>query len=109
MTTGEVIALIKAFGGSGGGSSGGGVLIITEDGGTGTLDKTWQEIHDAEFALIVNVVGQNYKSFIPVIEVNEDSGSYTVTTCATFNNSGEAVFSIGVYAASSANGYPVAE
>lgn len=45
MTTGEVIALIKAFGGSGGGS-GGGVLVVnvTEDG---VCDKTWQEIHDA--------------------------------------------------------------
>ncbi len=108
MTTGEVIALIKAFGGGGGGSSGGGVLIVTEDGGTGALDKTWQEIHDAEVALIVNVVGQNYKAFVPVIEVNEYSGSYNVTSCATFNNSGEASFSIGVYAASSADGYPVA-
>lgn len=105
----EIAAIAEMFSNMAGGSSGGGVLIITEDGGTGTLDKTWQEIHDAEFALIVNVSGQNYKSFIPVIEVNEDSGSYTVTTCATSNNNGEAVFSIGVYAASSADGYPVAE
>ena len=43
MTTGEVIALIKAL--SGGGGSGGGVLVVN---GTETmLDKTWQEIHDA--------------------------------------------------------------
>jgi hypothetical protein len=47
MTTGEVIALIKAFGGGGGGSSGGGVLEITVDGDTGAFNKTWQEIHDA--------------------------------------------------------------
>ena len=46
MTTGEVIALIKAFGG-GGGSSGGGVLEISVDNDTGELNKTWQEIHDA--------------------------------------------------------------
>lgn len=45
MTTGEVIALIKAFGGSGGGSSGGGVLVVHYE--NGVLDKTWQEIHDA--------------------------------------------------------------
>lgn len=49
MNTGEVIALIKAFGGGGGGSSGGGVLVVHEtvSGTTHTLDKTWQEIHDA--------------------------------------------------------------
>ena len=53
MTTGEVIALIKAFGGGGGGSSGGGALkvgvTVTESGDetTYTLDKTWQQIHDA--------------------------------------------------------------
>lgn len=52
MTTGEVIALIKAFGGSGGGSSGGGVLVVHDT--DGTLDKTWQEIHDAmESSLVV--------------------------------------------------------
>lgn len=77
MTIGTVIALIKALGGGGGGGSdlpavtsadngdvltvvngswdkaapsgGGGVLALngTIDGNTITLDKTWQEIHDA--------------------------------------------------------------
>ena len=34
---------------SSGGGSGGGVLVVHEtvSGGTHTLDKTWQEIHDA--------------------------------------------------------------
>ena len=45
MTTGEVIALIKAFGGGGGGSSGGGVLVVNMN--EGVLDKTWAEIRDA--------------------------------------------------------------
>ena len=31
----------------GGGGSGGGVLVVRIDDDTGTLDKTWQEIHDA--------------------------------------------------------------
>lgn len=44
MTTGEVIALIKALGGSGGGS-GGGVLVVTDT--DGTLDKTAGEIFAA--------------------------------------------------------------
>ena len=49
MNTGEVIALIKAFGGSGGGSSGAGVLVVTDT--DGTLDKTWKEIDDARKAI----------------------------------------------------------
>ena len=53
MTTGEVIALIKAFGGSGGGSSGGGVWALKVgyewDGTatTATADKTAGEILSA--------------------------------------------------------------
>lgn len=44
MTTGEVIALIKAFGGSGGGSSGGGVLVVHWNNDYTALDKTGQDI-----------------------------------------------------------------
>lgn len=40
--------IIMAKGGSGGGGGGGAsVLVITVDISTGTLDKTWKEIHDA--------------------------------------------------------------
>ncbi len=47
MNTGEVIALIKAFGGGGGGSSGGGVLYLTADATTHALSKNIQEIKTA--------------------------------------------------------------
>lgn len=47
MTTGEVIALIKAFGGGGGGSSGGGVLYVTTDGIPVVLSKNLDEIQTA--------------------------------------------------------------
>ena len=33
--------------------SGGGVLVVHMDSDTGALDKTWQEIHDANFAVLV--------------------------------------------------------
>ena len=50
MTTGEVIALIKAFGGSGGGSSGGGVLVVVseydEQKNNSFLNMTAQELYD---------------------------------------------------------------
>lgn len=52
MTTGEVIALIKAFGGGGGGS-GGGVLVVTDT--DGTLDKTAGEIMAAAETMAVIV------------------------------------------------------
>lgn len=35
-------------GGGGGGSTGGGVLVVHMDDDTGALDKTWQEIADAD-------------------------------------------------------------
>lgn len=38
--------------GGGGGSGGGGVLIVNVDDETGTLDKTWQEIADAKYAVL---------------------------------------------------------
>lgn len=34
--------------GGGGGSTGGGVLVVHADADTGALDKTWQEIADAD-------------------------------------------------------------
>ena len=49
MNTGEVIALIKAFGGGGGGSSGGGVLVVKREkvGENYELDKNYNEILSA--------------------------------------------------------------
>ena len=79
MTTGEVIALIKAFGGGGGGSSGGGVLVVNmvDD----YTDKTWKEIHDAPTAVIVQEMatpGSTAKFTSPVLQVYHDDGGYTV-------------------------------
>ena len=53
MTQGEVIALIKAFGGSSGGGGGGGsaVLVVSADN-TYTLDKTWAEINNSVSAVM---------------------------------------------------------
>lgn len=98
MTTGEVIALIKAFGGGGGGSSGGGVLAVNDD--NGTLDKTWQEIADAVAttgAAIVYEFGGHV------------SGAATVIECAPNLLDGKFYVYFGkesAYKASSADGYP---
>ena len=89
--TGKTIALIKAL--SGGGGSGGGVLVVHDV--EGTLDKTWQEIHDA--MLVGSVV------------VNHDEGVIVLTYCFTEKG----VYTVGTqtwgqiqYETDSASGYP---
>ena len=93
MTTGEVIALIKAFGGGGGGSSGGGVLVVYDV--EGTLDKTWQEIFDADLAVIKTSPNENERQMHYINYVDEYDGEYEVNTKDEMR-----------YAATSASGYP---
>ena len=80
MSIGEVIALIKAFGGSGGGSSGGGMLVVNmvDD----YSDKTWKEIHDAPMAVIVqemDLSGRTMKIIGSITQVNHQNGEYSVS------------------------------
>lgn len=109
MNTGETIALIKAFGnGGGGGSSGGGVLVVgaTFTETTMTLDKTWQEIHDADVAFVVVTdpwgnVGRK-ESWLVSSVVEDSDNQYVVTVmsigqqdmyeCVTTSKSGYPVF-----------------
>lgn len=95
MTTGEVIALIKAFGGGsgGGGSSGGGVLVVHDV--EGTLDKTWQEIFDADFAVIKTSPNENEWKMHYINTVDVYDGVYELDTKDDER-----------YAATSASGYP---
>lgn len=94
---GEVIALAKAFG-SGGGSSGGGVLVVHMDSDTGTLDKTWQEIHDAALTgIVIIVINEGDQIILAYVGgINISGSEYQVgTTTETY------------FIASSADGYPV--
>lgn len=106
MTTGEVIALIKAFGGSGGGSSSGGVLVVTEtyDGNHSTLNKTWQEIHDAVVGgqmVVFQFTNDDGIFWNYLSSVESVSGYYAVNV---FNSGSLANVNYGT---DSANGYPV--
>ena len=79
-----------------GGGSGGGVLVVTDT--DGTLDKTWQEIHDAAFAVIKeSFIEEGTTAIYPVMQVstNGGSGPYSVAS------------NDPVYEASSASDYPV--
>lgn len=104
MNTGEVIALIKAFGGGGGGSSGGGVLVANmtlNDAGTiGTLDKTWQEIHDADFP-VVRFSYQGRVFWYQVLDAAPSDGGYGVTVVMNFKTAATEEFK-----ASTTDGYP---
>lgn len=128
MTKGEVIALIKALGGSGGGgggslpevtaddngdvltvvsgkwakaapSGGGGVLIVNITGGV--LDKTWQEIVDAPFAIITEDSGDGTAK---LLEAGYDvyQGEYSVYFVSLFANQ----LTTRIFSAASADAYP---
>lgn len=98
------------FAGSGGGGGQGGnnVLVVNMviSGNTATLDKTWQEIYDAPFAVISAVFGENNKVFYNIVAVAYEDGpdSYVVTAVqAGYTHESELVFE-----SSTASGYPSA-
>lgn len=98
MTTGEVIALIKAFGGGGGGSSGGGVLVVNEDENS-TLDKTYAEIKSASNNAVVLLHSGDDILYLASIGYNFITEAYGV---AFFGNK-----VLNQYEADAENGYPV--
>lgn len=92
MALGTEIALIKALGGG----SGGGVLVVHDV--DGTLDKTWQEIYDADFAVVVQSVPAGKKKYaVTDVLHNRDNTEFLVKLIEGDPTS---------YTASSADGYP---
>lgn len=55
-------------------AGGGGVLVVNsvydEQAGTTTLDKTWQEIHDADYCILKDIIDEE-TVYSPVIAVGE--------------------------------------
>lgn len=84
------------------GSSGGGVLVVHVDDETGALDKTWQEIYDADFSVIVGAIGPTGKAYGHVLSAYSLMGSYTIKVLDGGENYGTSY-----YITSSADGYPV--
>jgi hypothetical protein len=112
MVTDTFRAAVKSLGGSesSGGGSGGGVLVvnITWNEDTATLDKTWQEIHDADAVVIYDYAPlANLKEYYPIATVETQSDpisggtQYVVTVCRLTENAQLR------FVASSASGYPV--
>lgn len=83
------------------GGSGGGVLVVHDV--EGTLDKTWQEIHDAFVAgsvRIQNGTDTNTLANVLGVQYNSKSGEYSVEVADVGS------WQPGTYVASSADGYP---
>jgi len=102
MSLGSTIALIKALGGSGGGS-GGGVLVVNIDFQTMALNKTWQEITDSDFSVIIVPNEEHGNSWVIVTLTNYGPDKYFVEGKGL---SGDGVTSITFYA-DTPNDYPV--
>lgn len=86
----------------------GGILIahLTSTGPySGILDKTWQEIHDAEVCYICNI-DSNFSVKYPVIQTMGDANNNTVIALGL-----ESLSSINlmVLVAESPNDYPILE
>ena len=85
------------------GVAGGGVLIVNVDDNS-TFDKTWQEIYDSDFAIILSggeySEGGYYKGYNFVCNKYFDDGEYGIEAFIPFNSTVE------TYVTDSANGYP---
>lgn len=78
-------------------ASGGGVLVVTDT--DGTLDKTWQDIYDADFAVVVRSSAAGKKKYA-VTEVMHDRDNTEFSVNLITGDDMES------YTASSADGYP---
>ena len=76
-----------------GGGSGGGVLVVTDT--EGTLNKTWQEIHDA---MLSGGAAINGESVLAVTSAYIGKGTYFIEAGGTNTTT--------LYSTNSASGYP---
>ena len=83
-------------------ANGGGILIIHCDYDTGVLDKTWQEICDAGFGVIISEAPSGLFCE-PIIEITHENNLFIITTIV----SGSEGFETFLYKTQSSNGYPV--
>ena len=87
----------------GGGSSGGGVLVVHVDLDTRVLDKTWQEIYDAPFAVLKMEMSANSLATYYVTSVEGEDGNYYIYIKSL--DSQQPI----IFTTDSPDGYPVAD
>lgn len=88
----------------GGGGSGGGVLVVTDT--EGTLDKTWQEIYDADAVVINRVLNDGDLPGKFVYTVSSVSTNGKTWDVDSFKMGLNESVSARYYSATSADGYP---
>lgn len=93
--------LAEASGGGGGGGTG--VLVVNVDENS-ALDKTWQEIHDAPFAVLTYTNGSNIYVRDFLINTHGHGSNYYANFAEISENG---TITVSLFAASSADGYPV--
>lgn len=88
------------------GGGGGGVLVVNDN--NGTLDKTWQEIANTGFAIMLDdsvpFLGTQIYA-LANFKADEEDSEYSVSFSNLFNTSAENE----TYTATSADGYPEAD
>ena len=91
-------------GSSGSGNSGSGGVLVCTVGDNDAIDHTWQEVYDADFAVITYEESGGYKEMYIVIGAVASSGSYTVDAAASTGDGGLTVITLTT---NSASGHPV--
>lgn len=94
----------------GGGGTGGGVLKISvtvQAGGTqAVMDKTWAEINEAAFSVVVMSFAEGENTWMPVVGTDEDGELYNVTLAFPQNEGGLITFQEKDFFTNSETGYP---
>lgn len=96
-------------GSGGGGGTGGGVLVVGMDMQTKTLDKTWNEINSAPFAVVrfPESLYETTISFIYIISKTSDTGECTIVVASGSNEGETTTWYNSVFRATTENDYPV--
>lgn len=99
VTSAKLNKIEKGIEDAGSGGGGGGAFVCTLNMQTMALDKTWQEIHDAVFSVIVIHITEDSISRIVVSGTESVEGQFLVT-----GYTGNTAYQ---WKATSADGYPV--
>lgn len=100
----------SSSGGGSGGSTGGGVLVVHINKVTGAFDKTWQEIYDADFAVLkMPSLGNNAVTLANVSAVDTYEGDYTAVFVRIDETEDGVSTTTYIGVTDSPDGYPVLE
>ena len=105
---GDVLTVVEGAWAPAAPSGGSNVLLVNYDVDTHTLDKTWKEIHDAEYAVITGAAGSD-KFVMHIAGFHAGEGGYDVNAYAPYYDGDEGTvgFDSIVFNTDSEDGYPV--